>query len=65
MDSLHIKELVELALSEVRILLKIIICIAKSVHEKNIYKVRSSRKSRGKIRNGREGGRVVTWGCVV
>jgi hypothetical protein len=32
MDSLHIKELVELALSEVRKLLKIIICIAKSVH---------------------------------
>jgi hypothetical protein len=40
MDSLHIKELVELALSEVRKLLKIIImCIVKSVNEKNIYKV--------------------------
>jgi hypothetical protein len=39
MDSLHIKELVELALSEVRKLCEIIMCIVKSVHEKNIYKV--------------------------
>jgi serine/threonine protein kinase len=57
MDSLHIKELVELALSEVRKHSEIIVYSKKCP--------RPTRKGFGRLRNGREGGYMVTWSRII